>query len=46
MIFTANKALKAWGRVLPDEDLGQSSIASLSAAASYGSMARRSARCI
>src|SRR5687767_312805 len=26
MIFTTNKALKAWGRVLHDEDLGQAII--------------------
>jgi DNA replication protein DnaC len=26
MIFTTNKALKSWGRVLHDEDLGQAII--------------------
>ena len=46
MIFTTNKSLKAWGRVLHDEDSRRpSSIASSSAAGSFDSTARRSGRC-
>jgi DNA replication protein DnaC len=47
MILTTNKALKAWGRVLHDEDLGRrSSTASSSGGVSFGSMVLRFEPCI
>lgn len=47
MIFTTNKALNAWGRVLHDEDLGPAIIDRvLERAASYDSMVLRSEHCI
>ena len=45
MIFTTIKSLKAWGRVLHDEDLAQAMIDRVLERGCCGSMDRRSAPC-